>query len=85
VSVYGTKFVESEAILAAQAGDVAEVQRLAATMLPGELRELATACDRLLAEIRPDPGPFYIGPDGSRYERLVTPTPKPTPSTTGRP
>lgn len=45
---YGTKFVESEAILAAQEGDVASVQRIVEDMLPGERANLRTACERLI-------------------------------------
>lgn len=45
---YGTPYVESEAILAAQEADLAEVQRLVKDMLPGERRALFAACERLM-------------------------------------
>jgi len=50
-SKYGTTFVESEAILASQADDAVEVERLLGSMLPGERRELSSACYRLLDAI----------------------------------
>lgn len=48
---YGTLYVETEALLAAQEGDLAEVQRLVQEMLPGERRELHIACERLMSTI----------------------------------
>jgi len=47
-SKYGTAFVESEAMLAATAGDAAEIQRICAGMEHGELLALADAA-RLVA------------------------------------
>jgi hypothetical protein len=44
---YDTRFAESEAILAAGEGDLAEVQRLARRMHPSERRALINACDFL--------------------------------------
>jgi hypothetical protein len=41
-------FVEAQAIIAAQEGDIAELDRLVAGMLPGERVELAVASFRLL-------------------------------------
>ena len=48
MSKYGTTYVESEAILAAQAEDHDEVERIVAEMLPGERRALSAACYRVL-------------------------------------
>lgn len=42
-----THFVESNALLAVQGGDDEHAVELLADMLPGELRSLARACDRL--------------------------------------
>lgn len=51
MSKYGTPFVESEAILAAQENDLAEVDRLVAGMLPNELRALYEACEAVQVSI----------------------------------
>lgn len=44
---YGTRFVESEVILAVQQGDVEYARELIAGMLPGERNELAAAAANL--------------------------------------
>lgn len=49
---YGTNFLETEAILAAQEGDEETLKRILDEMLPGELRSLATAADFLSGEAR---------------------------------
>lgn len=41
-------FVEAQAVIAAQEGDIAELDRLVGEMLPGERSALAVACFRLL-------------------------------------
>lgn len=42
-----TPFIEANAILAMQAGDLEEVRRLVSELLPGERRELAAAAANL--------------------------------------
>jgi hypothetical protein len=49
MSTYGTQFVESELILAAQAGDAATVARLVKEMLPNERKELGMAAAQLVS------------------------------------
>lgn len=46
-SVYGTNFLETEAILAAQDDNHGELSRLVEQMLPGERASLAHAAERL--------------------------------------
>ena len=46
---YGTQYVESEIILALQAGDIAEAIDLIKEMLPSERAELLHACERAVA------------------------------------
>lgn len=55
MTTYGTNFVESEAILAAQEDDMAEVFRIVAGMLPGERRALLVATERLASVLREGP------------------------------
>lgn len=43
---YGTKFIESEIVLAVQAGDEAEARDLISDMFGGERRELKRALER---------------------------------------
>lgn len=49
-----TPFIESNALLAMQAGDLEEVRRLIADMLPGERAELAAAAMNLADLCNPD-------------------------------
>ncbi len=44
---YGTNYLESEAILAAQEGDEEEVRKILKKMLPNELRKLGKASNQL--------------------------------------
>lgn len=48
---YGTPYVETEAILAAQERDDDTLRDLFAGMLPGEKRRLVAACEYLAGEI----------------------------------
>ena len=59
MSKYGTKFTESEIILAAQAEDYDELNRLVENLLPNEKRELENACDRVKDALYPTTG---LGP-----------------------
>jgi hypothetical protein len=52
VSSYGTRFQETEAILAAQEGDMAEVERIVREMPPGERQALFNAASRLAYTIK---------------------------------
>ena len=49
-----TPFIESNAILAMQSGDLEEVRRLVSELLPGERRELANAATNLADLCRPE-------------------------------
>lgn len=49
-----TPYIESNAILAMQAGDVEEVRRLVADLLPNERRALAEAAENLAELCNPD-------------------------------
>ncbi|MEV0382358.1 hypothetical protein [Nonomuraea sp. NPDC050643] len=48
---YGTKFAETEALLAAQMGDKETLRELVEEMLPGERADLHRACGLLADEI----------------------------------
>lgn len=50
MSKYGTNYLETEALLAAQEGDQEELDRLLAQMLPGELTNLSNAAENLSSE-----------------------------------
>ncbi len=47
-SKYGTRFLESEAILAAQENDMVYLREMAGELLPGERRMLSNAAQRLM-------------------------------------
>lgn len=51
MSTYGTKFVETEALLAAMNKDQEALKEMIGNMMPFEQRELARACDRLKNEL----------------------------------
>lgn len=48
---YGTDYLETEAILAAQDGNIVELKRILEKMSPDERRRLARASDTLSAHI----------------------------------
>jgi hypothetical protein len=69
-NTYGTNFVESEAILAAQADDADTLARLVADMLPGERRSLALAATSLTNVLWDAEGQPSTWGSGSRLEGL---------------
>lgn len=52
MSKYGTKVVETEALLACLADDMSELSRLLSTMLPQERVTLAQTCEFLAESAR---------------------------------
>jgi predicted transcriptional regulator len=51
MSKYGTKFAETELLLAVMSGDRATMARIIGDMTPHEQREMARVCDRIKSEL----------------------------------